>query len=89
MDEKQLEIPPTAGASAEAFEVLRLWVDPERQHVNLRASVWQDPAAWGVTLAYLVSAAANAYKEEEGLDFEEAFARIRLGFDEAIRQRPE
>ena len=86
MDEKELEIPPTAAASA--FEVLRVWVDEQQQHVNLKASVWEDPAAWGVTLAYLTAAAANAYKEEEGHDFEQALARIRLGFDEAMKQRP-
>ena len=88
MDEKELEIPPTAAASASGFEILRVWVDEQQQHVNLRASVWPDPASWGVALANLASAAANAYRQEDGLDFDQALARIQLGFDEAMKQRP-
>jgi hypothetical protein len=86
--DKEMDIPPSAEGSAEAFEILRLWVDDQQQHVNLRASVWEDPAAWGVTLAFLASAVANAYREEEGLEFEQTLARIMLGYDEAMKQRP-
>lgn len=88
MSENELEIPPSAEAAAAAFEVLRLWVDPRQHHVNIKPGVWEDPLAWGLTLAYVATAVADAYRQYGGKDPAETVERIREGFEEGLKHLP-
>ncbi len=72
----QLTIPDAATTDPESFEVLRVWIAHQAQHVSLRAGVWKDPAAWGIFLVDLARHVANAYEQDAGLDPAEVLARI-------------
>ena len=50
---KSLELPPAAARDKAAFELLRVWVAEQGQHVSLRSGAWEDPFAWGIVLADL------------------------------------
>jgi hypothetical protein len=50
-------------------------------HVALAASLWKDPATWGIVLADLVRHVANTYNERDGLDKAEVVAKIRKLFE--------
>ena len=89
MSKNELDVPSSAAAREQAFEVLRLWVDPEQHHVNVKQGVWEDPLAWGVTLAYVATAVADAYRQHAGLDPAEALKRIREGFEEGLKHLPQ
>ena len=59
---KHLEIPPAAARDKAAFEILRVWVAEQGQHVSLRSGAWEDPFAWGIVLADLARHIALAHK---------------------------
>jgi hypothetical protein len=80
-DSDQLLIPDAAKKDAKSFELLRVWVANEGQHVSLRASVWNDPAAWGIMLADLAKHIANSYQQEAGVDRLKALQRIKATLD--------
>jgi len=63
---KHLEIPPAAAQDKAAFEVLRVWVAEQGQHVSLRSGAWEDPFAWGIVLADLARHIALAHKLQPG-----------------------
>jgi hypothetical protein len=63
---KQLEIPPAAAQDKASFEVLRVWVAEQGQHVSLRSGAWEDPFAWGIVLADLARHIALAHKLQPG-----------------------
>jgi hypothetical protein len=88
MAANELEIPPSAAARPQTFEVLRLWVDPEQHHVNVKPEVWEDPLAWGLTLAYVATAVGDAYRQYGGRDPAETVERIREGFEEGLKHLP-
>src|SRR5437879_1023579 len=77
----QLQIPDPAKYDPRSFELLRVWVANEGQHVSLRAEVWKDPAAWGVMLCDLMRHIANAYQQDQGLDLATTLQRIKAGLD--------
>ncbi len=80
-DSNQLQVPPAARNDRRSFELLRVWIANESQHISLRAGVWEDPAAWGMMLVDLAGHIANSYEQTEGLDRAEVLAKIREGFD--------
>src|ERR1700751_938755 len=51
--EKSLSIPPVAQRDKASFEVLRVWIAEQGQHVSIRSGAWEDPFAWGIVLADL------------------------------------
>jgi hypothetical protein len=54
MSEKdELVIPGEAKRDVNSFEVLRVWIANNGQHVSLKVGVWKDPTAWGIMLADL------------------------------------
>ncbi len=83
--EKSLNPPPAAGLDKASFELLRVWVADQGQHVSLRSGVWEDPFAWGIVLAdlarHIVNAEALARKD---LDKDAFFARLLEGFEAEI-----
>jgi hypothetical protein len=78
---KELFVPGEAQKDPESVEVLRVWIANNQQHISLRYGVWDDPAAWGIFLVDLARHLANAFQQEQGLDFDKTVARIRWGFD--------
>jgi uncharacterized protein DUF5076 len=80
----ELAAPPAAAADARSFEIARLWVADQAQHVALRTDVWPDPAAWGVVLAELARHVALAYQRRDGHDLEDALERLLAGFHAEI-----
>jgi|SRR5450755_2907186 hypothetical protein len=76
--------PPAAANDAMSFEVARLWVANDAQHVVLRTDVWPDPAAWGIVLADLARHVALAYQRKDGHDLEDVLERVLAGFHTEI-----
>ena len=59
---KHLEIPPAAARDKASFEVLRVWIAEQGQHVSIRSGAWEDPFAWGIVLADLARHIALAHQ---------------------------
>ena len=78
-DKDQLIIPPAASDDAKSFEILRVWIADNQQHLTLDTGVWEDPAAWGIMLADLAKHIAKAYHLENGLDEASTLQRIMAG----------
>jgi hypothetical protein len=82
---KFLDPPPAATGDSGAFELLRVWVANEGQHVSLRSGVWEDPFAWGIVLADLARHIVNAEAMQRKDFDEEAFLeRLLEGFQAEI-----
>jgi hypothetical protein len=87
MHARELPIPPVAETDARAVELLRVWAAQGKQHVSLAASVWNDPAAWGIFLVDLAKHVSSAYEQSSGKAlssgkaFAETLLRIKQGFD--------
>ncbi|HEY0759551.1 MAG TPA: DUF5076 domain-containing protein [Acidisarcina sp.] len=76
----QLTIPPAARQDPQSFELLRVWIAQQDQHVSLRAGAWKQPEQWGVVLADLAAHIANALEQAEGLNRAEALELIKDAF---------
>jgi hypothetical protein len=72
--------PPAAIDDPKSFEIARLWVASDAQHVALRTDVWPDPAAWGIVLADLARHVALAYHRRDEHDVDDALERVLAGF---------
>lgn len=83
--EKVLEIPAAAKRDKASFEVLRVWIAEQGQHVSIRSGAWEDPFAWGIVLADLARHVALAHKMQKDDTDEEAFLeRLLEGFHAEI-----
>ncbi len=83
--EKVLSIPAAAQRDKASFEVLRVWIAEQSQHVSIRSGAWEDPFAWGIVLADLARHVALAHKlQNEGTDEEAFLARLLEGFQAEI-----
>lgn len=83
----QLDIPPAAARDKASFEILRVWVAQQGQHVSLRSGAWEDPFAWGIVLADLARHIALAHKLDPAKpksDPEQFLARLLEGFQAEI-----
>jgi hypothetical protein len=81
----QLAVPGEALRDPKSFEVLRVWIADNNQHVSLRAGVWEDPAAWGLMLADLARHIVNTYEPATASDREQILNRIKRGFDAELQ----
>ncbi len=75
----ELSVPPDALEQG-GVEVLRAAVVDGAVSVALRRS-FDDPATWGRLLIDLARQAARAYNLETGMSEDEAFDRIRAGWE--------
>ena len=83
--EKILSIPPAAQRDKASFEVLRVWIAEQGQHVSIRSGAWEDPFAWGIVLADLARHIANAHQlQNEGIDTDAFLERLLEGFHAEI-----
>ena len=83
--EKTLSIPPVAQRDKASFEVMRVWIAEQGQHVSIRSGAWEDPFAWGIVLADLARHIALAHQMQNSKTDPEAFlARLLEGFEAEI-----
>ena len=83
--QKYLDPPPAAARDKAAFELIRVWVAEQGQHVSLRSGAWEDPFAWGIVLADLARHIVNAHSMTEKNVDEDAFLeRLLEGFHAEI-----
>ncbi len=83
-DKNALAIPKAALRDPKSFEVLRVWIAEQDQHVALSLGVWQDPAAWGILLADLARHIVRGHGQQPGkrdFDADTFLERLRDGFD--------
>lgn len=80
----QLAIPDAARKDARSFELLRVWIASEDQHISLRPGAWREPAPWGIVLADLAGHIANALEQTEGVDRSDAIGQIKAAFLEEL-----
>jgi len=79
---KFLDIPPVAQRDKTSFELIRVWIAEQNQHVSIRTGVWEDPAYWGMMLADLAQHIANAHSmQDDSIEFDTFLDRLRDGFD--------
>ena len=78
---KELTIPKTALNDPNATEILRVWIANQQQHVSVITGIGDNPFAWGMMLSDLARHVANAYQQQDGLDFQETLTRIKSGFE--------
>ncbi len=84
-NDKSLAPPPAAQRDKAAFEVLRVWIAEQGQHVSLRSGAWEDPFAWGIVLADLARHITNAHFMQDGSVDKDAFLeRLLEGFEAEI-----
>jgi hypothetical protein len=83
--QKFLDPPPAAQRDKAAFELLRVWVAEQGQHVSLRGGTWEDPFAWGIVLADLARHIALAHELQGEVPDKDAFLeRLLEGFNAEI-----
>ena len=83
--EKVLAIPAAAERDKASFEVLRVWIAEQSQHVSIRSGAWDDPFAWGIVLADLARHIALAHELQGDAADEDAFLeRLLEGFHAEI-----
>jgi hypothetical protein len=82
---KFLDPPPAATRDKASFELLRVWVAEQGQHVSLRSGAWEDPFAWGIVLADLARHIVNAEAMlNKDLDVDAYLERMLEGFQAEI-----
>jgi hypothetical protein len=81
----QLRVPDAVRSDPKSFELLRVWVACQDQHISLRAGVWEDPASWGTMLADLARHIANSFETYENRNAIEVLQSIRAGFEAEIQ----
>jgi len=77
----ELPIPPSSQMSERANEVLRVWINADRNMDVALKSAFADPAAWGVLLVDIARHVSRAYEGDGEFQEAEALERIREGFD--------
>ena len=77
----ELPVPPSSQMSEKASEVLRVWINADRNmDVTLRPA-FADPSAWGILLVDIARHVARAYEQDREHSMQAALARIREGLD--------
>jgi len=83
--EKSLSLPPVAQRDKASFEVLRVWIAEQGQHVSIRSGAWEDPFAWGIVLADLARHIALAHEmQDKSVDKDAFLERLLEGFSAEI-----
>lgn len=83
--QKYLDVPPAAQRDKASFEVMRVWIAEQGQHVSIQSGAWEDPFAWGIVLADLARHIALAHRMQNPKTDPEAFLeRLLEGFQAEI-----
>ena len=83
--QKFLDIPAAAQRDKASFEVMRVFIAEQGQHVSIQSGAWEDPFAWGIVLADLARHIALAHQMQSSKIDPEAFLeRLLEGFQAEI-----
>jgi hypothetical protein len=83
--QKVLDIPAAAQRDKASFEVMRVWIAEQGQHVSIQSGAWDDPFAWGIVLADLARHIALAHQMQNSKTDPETFIeRLLEGFQAEI-----
>lgn len=83
--QKFLDIPIAAQRDKASFEVMRVFIAEQGQHVSIQSGAWEDPFAWGIVLADLARHIALAHQMQNSKIDPEAFlGRLLEGFQAEI-----
>jgi hypothetical protein len=83
--DKILSIPPAAQRDKASFEVMRVWIAEQGQHVSIQSGAWDDPFAWGIVLADLARHIALAHQlQNKETDIDAFTERLLEGFQAEI-----
>ena len=83
--QKFLDIPAAAQRDKTSFEVMRVFIAEQGQHVSIQSGAWEDPFAWGIVLADLARHIAHAHQMQNSKVDPEAFMeRLLEGFQAEI-----
>jgi hypothetical protein len=83
--QKFLDVPPAAQRDKASFEVMRVWIAEQGQHVSIQSGAWDDPFAWGIVLADLARHIALAHRmQNPKIDPEAFLERLLEGFQAEI-----
>lgn len=83
--DKSLSIPPAAQRDKASFEVMRVWIAEQGQHVSIQSGAWDDPFAWGIVLADLARHIALAHQlQNKETDIDVFMERLLEGFHAEI-----
>jgi Domain of unknown function (DUF5076) len=83
--DKILSIPPAAQRDKASFEVMRVWIAEQGQHVSIQSGAWDDPFAWGIVLADLARHIALAHQlQNKETDIDAFMVRLLEGFQAEI-----
>jgi hypothetical protein len=83
--QKFLDIPIAAQRDKASFEVMRVFIAEQGQHVSIQSGAWEDPFAWGIVLADLARHIALAHQMQNSKVDPEAFMeRLLEGFQAEI-----
>ena len=83
--QKFLDVPPAAQRDKASFEVMRVWIAEQGQHVSIQSGAWEDPFAWGIVLADLARHIALAHQMQNPKVDQDAFMeRLLEGFQAEI-----
>ncbi len=83
--QKFLDIPLAAQRDRASFEVMRVFIAEQGQHVSIQSGAWEDPFAWGIVLADLARHIALAHQMQNAKIDPEAFlGRLLEGFQAEI-----
>ena len=83
--QKSLDIPAAAQRDKASFEVMRVFIAEQGQHVSIQSGAWEDPFAWGIVLADLARHIALAHQMQNSKVDPEAFLeRLLEGFQAEI-----
>lgn len=77
----ELPIPPSSQMSEHATEVLRVWINSDRNMDVALKSAFADPAAWGVLLVDIARHVARAYESDGEFAQVDVLERIRDASD--------
>ena len=83
--QKFLDIPAAAQRDKASFEVMRVFIAEQGQHVSIQSGAWEDPFAWGIVLADLARHIALAHQMQNPKVDQDAFMeRLLEGFQAEI-----
>lgn len=74
--------PPDLAQRADAVEILRLWVTPQWDQMQVSLiSHHADPSVWGIALVDVARHVAKAYALSQGISESDALSRIKNVFE--------
>jgi hypothetical protein len=84
--ERELGIPPEAGADPKSWEIVRAWVAHGGLHCSISAGAWENNEAvgWGILLSDIARHAADALAKLKGQDRRAFLSEVQRVFNDEL-----